>query len=183
MTMKGTVTAVNSRTVTTKYGAKPVFDVVVDGTKYGYGFKDPTKAGLSVGAYIAFDFTAGKYGPDMLPGSVKVITGGTGVAATPVAPSPRSTPTASPAASGGGWRDAGFPVPVTSEKISILRQNALTNAVKTVGDFPTNFVTSELTPNELIDHILEVARKFADYTSGRDAERAVAALTEKMDTE
>ena len=60
MTMKGTVTAVNSRTVTTKYGAKPVFDVVVDGNKYGYGFKDPTKAGLSVGAAIEFDFTAGK---------------------------------------------------------------------------------------------------------------------------
>ena len=180
MAINGVVTNIESRMVTTKYGNKPVYDVYVNGDKYAFGFKDPTKMGITTGANIEFDFTAGRYGKDMTATTVKVLGSGTGAPATPVAAPSRSAPTAAPAASGGKF-DCGFPIPVTSEKISILRQNALTNAVKAVSDFAASFgVTAELSGDEVIATILHTARAFADYTSGRDAERAVAAVVEKM---
>ena len=121
-----------------------------------------------------------KYGPKITENTVKVLS--MGVGATPVAASPRSTPTSPPIASGGTFRnDCGFPIPVTSEKISILRQNALTNAVKVVSDNPGQFGITEASPKEVIEIIIDTAKAFADYTSGRDAERAVAALTTKME--
>lgn len=172
MAISGTVTAVDSRTVTTKFGVKPVYDVIVDGQKYSYGFKDPTKAGISVGASIEFDFTAGKYGKDMTAATVKVLSSGSGASA-------KTAPASAPAGGGGRSYDQGFPVPVTSDKISILRQNALTNAVKFVGDFPSHF--AELSTNEQIEHIINVARQFADYTSGQADVRAVESITSKME--
>lgn len=171
----GTVDKVVARTVTTMRGPTSVYDVYVDGTKYGWGFTNPTKVGVTDGAEIEFVIEASPYGPKISEGSVSVKTSGTG--APPVksaAPAPRS-----PAASSGGSRDVGFPVPVTSEKISILRQNALTNARELVAMYPSMFGAE--TKEQLIAAILDTARVFADYSSGRDVEEKVAKLTKKME--
>lgn len=182
MAISGKVTNIESREVKTKFGLKPVYDVYVDGNKFSWGFKDPVKSMVSVGSTIEYDFTSDKFGHTITPATVKVLSMGTGAPATPAAPSVKSPPSGSPAASGGRF-DAGFPIPVLSEKISICRQNALTNARELVQEFPSIFGGEEYNAESLVKAILDTARAFADYTTGRDATRAVEEMTAKMEKE
>lgn len=176
MNIFGIVEKVVERTVNTKRGPTPVFDIYVDGTKYSWGFQRPTKFGITDGAEIKFQATPDTYGPKVQVESVEVVTNGSGAAPVKVA---HKTAGATGGSGGGGWRDAGFPVPVTSEKISILRQNALTNAVNAVNNNAKLFEIK--TQADLVKTILDVAREFSDYTSGRDVEEKVAKLTSKME--
>lgn len=169
--MFGKVDRVEQRTVNTKWGPKPVFDLIVDGTKYSWGFKNPTSMGITDGAEIEFDVVADKYGPKINAEHVVLKTSGSGAG-----------PTVATSGTSGGARgraDMGFPVPVTSDKISILRQNALTNARELVQAYPAIF-TKDQTEKEMLAAILKIASKFSDFTSGRDIEEKVAKLTSKM---
>lgn len=169
----GIVDRVVEKTANTKYGPKPVFDIYVDSTKYAWGWKRPSSAGVTDGATISFDFEAGQYGPKITEGTVKVLTAGDGSA-----PVKKAAASVTPITGNRG--DAGFPVPVTSDKISILRQNALTNARELVQAYPSLF-GADKKPDEMVKKILEVASKFSDYTSGRDAEERVKKLVGKVE--
>ena len=174
--LTGNVEKVVERTVNTKRGPTPVFDLYVAGTKYSWGFKRPSSMGITDGAMIKFDFMPDKYGPKVIVETVEVLTSGDG-----------SSPVKKPTAVGGGSapitgnRDAGFPVPVTSDKISILRQNALTNARELVQAYPSVFGVDKK-PDDMVAKILEIASKFSDYTSGRDVEEKVKKLSGKIET-
>lgn len=174
-TVTGIVERVVEKTVNTKFGPKPVFDLYVNGTKYSWGWKRPSTAGVTDGANIKFNFEADKYGMKIVEGSVEVLAAGDG-----------SAPVKKLAAVGGGSapitgnRDAGFPVPVTSDKISILRQNALTNARELVQAYPSVFGVDKK-PDEMVAKILQIASKFSDYTSGRDVEEKVAKMSTKLE--
>lgn len=167
----GVVDKVEARTVNTKYGPKPVYDIYIDGTKYSWGFANPTKMGVTDGAEIEFDSSPDRYGPKIDTDTVVVKTSGSGRGPVKAAP-----------ASGGkrASGEAGFPVPVTSDRISILRQNALTNARELVSGYPSLF-NCDSDPDTLVEKILEIARVFADYTSGRDVEKKLEKLTSKME--
>lgn len=171
-TQKGTVDKVIARTVNTKKGPMSVYDILVDGTKYQWGFSNPTKAGITDGAEIDFVASATAYGPKIDPATVSVTATGTG--ATPV----RATPAD---ASGTSFRSGRvFPVPATSGEIAIIRQNALTNARELVTSYPALF-GCDTSGDAMIQKVLDVARTFADYTSGRDVEEKVAKLALKME--
>jgi len=168
----GTVDRVEQRTVNTKFGPKPVYDLVIGGTKYSWGFKNPTTMGVTDGAEIEFSFTPDKYGPKIMVDGVVVKTSGTGAPVHAVA-------TDAPSAKGSGT-GVGFPVPVGSDKISILRQNALTNARELVmSDF--DMFVDESTEDKIVAAILRIASQFSDFTSGRDIEEKVKKLTSKME--
>jgi hypothetical protein len=170
----GIVERVVEKTVNTKFGPKPVFDIYVNSTKYSWGWKRPSSAGVTDGANISFDFEADKYGPKITDGTVKVLTAGDGTAPVKAAPSSGGAITSN--------RDAGFPVPVTSDKISILRQNALTNARELVQAYPSVFVEGvDKKADDMVAKILEIASKFSDYTSGRDVEEKVKKLAGKVE--
>ena len=77
---RGTVDSVLTRTVNTMYGAKPVYDIIVNGTKYSYGFKSPAKEGITDGADIEFETVMDRYGPKVQDGTVVVHASGTGAA-------------------------------------------------------------------------------------------------------
>lgn len=172
--LTGNVEKVVERTVNTKRGPTPVFDLYVAGTKYSWGFKRPSSMGITDGALIKFDFMPDKYGPKVIVETVEVLTSGDGTEPVKKAAAP----------SGGGAitsnRDAGFPVPVTSDKISILRQNALTNARELVQAYPSVFGVDKK-PDDMVAKILEIASKFSDYTSGRDVEAKVKKLSGKVE--
>jgi len=72
------------------------------------------------------------------------------------APTPSST---------GSSRPAGFPVPYTSDKRAIIRQNALTNAVNSL---KTNepMQVAEYDNKEFSELVIRLAMKFEAYTSG-----------------
>ena len=86
MNIFGIVEKVVERTVNTKRGPTPVFDIYVDGTKYSWGFQRPTKFGITDGAEIKFQATPDKYGPKVEVESVEVVTNGSGAAPVKVAP-------------------------------------------------------------------------------------------------
>ena len=168
----GTVDKVIARTVNTRKGPMSVYDIIVDGTKYQWGFSNPTKVGITDGAEIDFTFTTGAYGPKIEPSAVSVKATGSGAA--PV----RATPTDAGATTARSGRV--FPVPATSGEIAIIRQNALTNARELVTAYPSKF-NCDSDGEAMVNAILEVARAFADYTSGRDVEEKVAKLALKME--
>jgi hypothetical protein len=62
---------------------------------------------------------------------------------------------------------------VLSEKVSICRQNALTNARELLTHFEHQFNLEGATPEEILNAVLNVARTFTDYTTGAlDREKA-----------
>lgn len=173
--VRGTVDSVVTRTVNTRFGAKPVYDIIVAGTKYSYGFKSPAKEGITDGADIEFETEMDRYGPKVQEGTVTVHTSGTGAA-------PKAA--AKPAAfsgGGGGRADRVFPVPATSGEIAIIRQNALTNARELVAAYPSAFGCGNGDGDKMVERILAVAAEFADYTSGRSVEKKLEALKKKME--
>jgi len=174
---RGIVDQVITRTVSTKFGPKPVYDIVVAGTKYSYGFKSPAKEGITDGADIEFEFETDKYGPKIEDGTVTVHSSGTGAAPTPAAKPPYN-PVGKPFS--GGRADRVFPVPATSGEIAIIRQNALTNARELVAAYPSLF-KADKGENDMIDAVLRVAAEFADYTSGRSVEKKLEKLKKKME--
>jgi hypothetical protein len=137
-----------------------------DGTAIEVGFKQP----YSVGLYFNRDVEI-KYG--------KLKDVGPAVAGAPEmgsVPSPSRSP--SPAATPTGGRT--FPVGRESPEMSIIRQNALTNAREVVCGSYAKDLTGMGTKDErrqhldaVVEDILYVAYKFADFSSGqREVARA-----------
>lgn len=168
--MQITVAQISSKSVTTKFGPKPVFSIKGDdGTWYKCGF---TKPKCSEGDTIEVDVKETDYGTEIIdPKNIRAVGGG-GV----------SVPAASPARSAGGGGRAGydrvFPVPALSPERAIIRQNALTNArelyVATHGGKPFTFGETAAAS------IIEVARMFEAYSTG-DLDRAVAVAEMAME--
>ena len=89
---------------------------------------------------------------------------------------PSSTPSTSPKApvSSSGGRT--FPVGVTAPERTINRQNALTNAVALMSQYPVTEADDIMLNAQTV---IDIARKFESYTTGDlDLEEAKAALEE-----
>lgn len=181
MTTQFTVNAVTSRMVNTKFGAKPVYDLETTIGKVKYGWKDPRKAGIDSGTAIEATINQSKYGAEVVEGTVKVLTGGASPAASTPPPQSRT-----PSSGGGGYGAASrpFPVPKTSGEMAIIRQNALTNAVNAfqhyLGFSPDNTAAGDL--DDYVNQIIEIAYKFAEFTSGQREVAAAEAIVQKSAT-
>jgi hypothetical protein len=169
-----TVGEIKIREVNTKRGVAKAFDIVdTAGTKYQFGFTDPNKVGASVGSTISGEVTISTYGLAMDPKSVR--TGGApGEAAKPST----TTPTSYPRTGGtSGYKEKTFPVPPTHGDMAIIRQNALTNAVATVADYIATQDSAKWPDlNKWGDMVIEVAYKYAKFSSGHRETEAIAAL-------
>lgn len=155
------VANIEAKSINTKFGMKNKYIVIgSDGNKYEAGWKAPT---YTPGSTIEANVNVTKYGNEIT--DVRVTSFGSGAATVSSAPAPaassavRSVPTASVPA---------FPLDPTSREISIIRQNALTNAVKSMEILYGTNMGNELTNEEFVASTLDIARRFADYTSGHD---------------
>lgn len=166
------VKSINERKVNTKYGMKSAFDfIATDGSKYGFGFNNPSKYGITIGTKVTGNVSTGPYGMTLDKEGVSI--GGDAA----------MTPTPAVSSGGGGFsRGAGasgrpFPVPTTSGEMAIIRQNALTNAVATVADFVAT-QPSEKWPDldTWTDMVITVAYKFAKFSSGQRETEAMKRL-------
>lgn len=158
-----------TKTVTTKFGPKPVFSIVMeDGETYAFGFKKPA---FKAGDDIEYTSTEGKYGKEMDATSVRVTSSGK----TP-APVTVTSPTA-----GGKWNPAPakpFPIPPLHGDRAIIRQNSLTNARETVLSLSDRNVAWG--DEEWATRIIAMARMFEAYSAGDlDMEQAVKELGAK----
>lgn len=157
------ISNIDSETKTSKAG-RPFtiwYAELDDGTRLKFGFNKPKYA---VGQRIVGVATPNKFGD--------LEFSETGAA--PPAPSGGSRP----AATGGGGRT--FPVSLTSPEMSIIRQNALTNANAALDHFITH-CTGEYeapeTPEEYGEAVIELAYKFAEFSSGQREAKRVSRMT------
>lgn len=175
--VNGKVDSSSNRMVPTKTGRMTkVYDLYVDGVKYGFGFKDPTTMGIVPGTVLAFEYDPSRYNSINMGSLVigagaggPVSGGGSPVSATSVGGS--SGPTGAPPFR--GKMDRPFPVPVTSGEYAIIRQNALTNARELVAAMETKsdgippLLGDDAGWNAVVNRVLKVAYVFEDYSSGQ----------------
>lgn len=149
--MTGTVERMSTKDVTTKFGVKPTYSLMVDGAWIKHGFKKPA---CNTGDEIQFDGISGTYG---IEAKDLVVTKKGAGGAVPIA----SVGT-SPSHSYAGGRV--FPIPPLHGDRSIVRQNALARAtditIAARGGKP--FEISD----ELTTLIIVIARHFEAYTAG-----------------
>jgi hypothetical protein len=147
-TITGIVTDITTRTVNTKYGAKPAYTLFVNGDKIDAGFKAPTCKG---GDTVTLSFEDGKYGKQLV-GTVTVNAAGPGSAPVSGGATPATVLGAS-----------GFPVPPLHHTRPILRQNAVARAIDTVNHVG---LEEEMTMDNFVAEVIRVARKYEEYYSG-----------------
>ena len=144
--------------------------VKIDGHKYGCF--DPVKAGIdiiAVGDEVTFDWVQkGQY--KNINGKVNK-TGNTGT------PAASPTPKASGGGSGGG-SDFIFPIPSLNYQRSVVRRDAVTQAVTLI----TNLTPAAEGYNldEFASLAVDLARKFEEYETGDDVEAAANEAIAKM---
>lgn len=146
-----------SKEVTTKFGPKPAYSIMANGERFQYGFKKPM---FAIGDEIDFEYTDGSYGKSVDLTSVKMLKKGSGV------PPPTGNPSGGvvPPARGGYSPPAKvFPVPPTHGDRSIIRQNSVSNAAKTIID--GGFAKGK-SADEVAAQIIAVAQLFEAYSSG-----------------
>lgn len=167
-TISGQVTDITPQSGVSKRTGKPytIWTAVVDGTPVKMGFNKP---GFNAGDTVTLDVQQNKYGDW-----------------EPIAPGKPSGGRAPAAPSGPAPAPAGrtFPVATTSPEMSIIRQNALTNANAAVGNyFEHCFEDNEAAPSSMpgsmekyAELVIETAYKFAEFSSGQREVKAVKAI-------
>jgi len=171
-----TVANVEAKSINTKFGPKNKFIFIgADGNRYEAGWKNH---GVTPGATIEANINVTKYGNELTDIRITAFGG----AASPV-PSP-ATPYISTSAApvrAVAPASAGFPLDPTSREISIIRQNALTNAVKSMENLYGNGSQHGLDEDAFVEQVLGIARRYADYTSGHDLVAKLAAMKADME--
>lgn len=167
-----TVANIEAKSINTKFGPKNKYVVIdVVGNRYEAGWK---ALGFPPGSVITGTVTPTKYGNEIT--GITVLSMGSTPTVGTAAPAPVSAPptvSSAPVAKG-------FPLDPTSREISIIRQNALTNAVKTMETLYDGTSLVGMSTEEYTDKILDVARKFADYTSGHDLLNRLASMESEV---
>lgn len=176
----GTVVSAGPVTLPKKSGGTFTKYVAVlnTGVELDYGFKDP---GLRVGDTINVSVMK-EYG-------TYKVTGGSGSGAglppaMPIAPRSPPAPGARPSApsSGGFSNGRVFPVPREHGDTAILRQNALTNAVKTVTDGGLTIpLDDQASWDALTDRVIQVAYKYSAFSAGHLDGELIERLAKKTE--
>jgi len=153
----GTVEAVSTKDVTTKFGVKPTYSMKVNGNWIKCGFKNP---GVDVGYTVDFDGVSGTYGIETK--AVNILSRSATAAPAATVAVMGTSPAPKPAYS--GYKEKAFPIPALHGDRAIVRQNALARAtdlyIAARGAKPFDLEESTL------DLIIKFARKFEAYTAG-----------------
>lgn len=168
-TISGTVQAVTPTNGVSKRTGKPytIWTVTVDGRQVKAGFKKPA---FEVGQTVSIPVSTNKWG------DVEMIVAGapTGGYTAPAKP---SGGTSAPGGAPMGGRT--FPVAKNSPEMSIIRQNALTNANTAVHNFMernASEVTEPSAVEEYVEMVIAAAYKFAEFSSGQREAKAVESM-------
>jgi hypothetical protein len=136
--------------------------------KFGYGilvndkwYNSKDEPSCAKGDYVTFD----DGGKNYINGLSKT-----------TAPAGSSADKPSYASKSGGYNRGVFPVPKMGDGArSIIRQNALTNAVATVSMVMSSGITAKVTEDKLVEMVFKIARQYEAYSAGDiDAEAAKA---------
>lgn len=174
--MTGTVAAVSSKDVTTKFGVKPTFSFSCNGKWIKCGFKNPF---VEPGFIVDFDGVEGTYGIEtkavniISRSSVAPAGGLISAVSAPAMLAPVKAPYSS------GYKEKAFPIPALHGDRAIVRQNGLARAtelyVAARGGKPFELDKDSITI------IIQIARGFEAYSAG-DLDLAEAQAEEAADT-
>lgn len=167
-TITGTVQGISPFNGVSKRTGKPftIWTVTVDGRDIKAGFKKPT---YEIGQNVSIPVEVNKWGDTEMIQPGKPMSGGGGSSAPP-------KPSAGAAPSGGRT----FPVQINSPEMSIIRQNALTNANAAVHNYMernASEVTEPSTVDEYVEMVIHAAYKFTEFSSGQREAKAVAEMS------
>jgi hypothetical protein len=136
-----------------------------DGKWYSFGFDDPS---ITKGMEVDFQFENTAYGNKVKKGTLIIVAGGSGASPAPAAKA------------FGGGRERVFPVPALHGDRSIIRQNALAHAVKTVELGWSSLAADRADSGDVLktsksyaEMVIKVARMYESYSAG-DYERLVS---------
>ena len=129
------------------------------------GYKQPYRIGQTVTLNVEFKY--GKW--------AEVKGGAVG------SPSPVPTPSVGPSGGSAAAAPMNFPIPKTNKETAIIRQNALTNAVQSVGALLVNGNLSGMTTDKFAEEVLNMAYKYAEFSSGQREVRLAADMTSGKD--
>lgn len=171
-TISGVVQGISPFNGVSKRTGKPftIWTVTVDGRDIKAGFKKPT---YEIGQNVSIPVEVNKWGDTEMIQPGKPMSGGGGSSA-PAKPSGGAAP------SGGRT----FPVQINSPEMSIIRQNALTNANKLLETLVDNGVEfggketyDQITPEEWTEELVKIAYKLTEFSSGQREAKAVAEMS------
>lgn len=165
--VSGVVRNLSSKRITSKAGRTFTLHLVEleDGTVVNVGFKQPFSIGDNVKLNVEEKFGELK----LIVGGAASSGGGGGGDSGGGAPAPAVKKSFE------SGRNTKFPVPETHGDYSIIRQNALTNAVAYFNESGSG--TKSL--DEGVDEIIKIAYKFAEFTSGHRERRLMKELAPK----
>lgn len=174
--LSGTVSALTTREVPKKAGGTFTKHGIKVGTVEAEldGFRQKYRVGDVIDVAVVYNFKRWNVTGPANPADPLVPTGTAGApgGVVPGAPPAPYTPR-------GGERV--FPVPSGSGEMAIIRQNALTNAVKMVNDWYALNDESPDSVSAMADEVIQNAYKFQAFSSGRLDEKAAEQLAK--DTE
>lgn len=173
--VSGTVTRLDSRSNVSKKTGKPfsIYSVTVNGTDIEVGFKQPYKVGDTFESNVEYAFKTYRVVAGVPDPSLPPIPNSSGGTSFPSRPAP-------------GMAESTFPISIKDGRsTSIIRQNALSNAVALVNSLPET--VDDLTPSTdpkvetraRADLAIEIAYKFAAFSSGNADLEFLAPKTDK----
>lgn len=161
--MIGRIDALNTKEVKTKWGMKSVYEIQVGGMVYKTNFKKPA---FNVGDVVQFEFNSGKYGNEVVDGTMQASKASVpqSLTAQPQGVQLVQAPAAR------SYQERTFPVGALSPERAIIRQNALTNArelftsILSMDEKGSFLGKTEV--NDFAGKIISLARKFEAYSAG-----------------
>lgn len=172
------VASIDQRPVKTRYGDKSAWGVRgSDGSKIDFAFKRPDSLGVVVGGTYDIMVDTGKYGDELVKGSIPTKAGATIHAGAMVAAggSISVSPSAAP------WAPSvfppatpRFPLDITDSGNIAIREIALQAAVRF---WENRAIPATVDEKQQAEDVIKTAYVFADFISGQREAKAVEAFS------
>lgn len=162
--VKGQISAIRTKEVTTKFGPKAVYIAVIDNQEINLGFKHNFSEGEVVSIEVEH-----KYGSLQYIGPAQA-----GAVATP--------PQATPQGSNAGASNAAFPVKTGANGTSICRQSSLKAALEMVVLLRDEGCLKGFNEEQLRAKTIAIAYEFTDFATGQREVKAARVAQEAAAT-
>lgn len=169
------VASIDQRPVKTRYGDKSAWGVRgSDGSKIDFAFKRPDSLGVVVGGTYDIQVETGRYGDELVKGSIPTKSGGVISSASLTVPSGGTISAAPWAPSVFPPATPRFPLDITDSGNIAIREIALQAAVRF---WENRAIPATVDEKQQAEDVIKTAYVFADFISGQREAKAVEAFS------
>ena len=157
----------------TKFGMKQLHYVKVDNITFSTGFKKVFTEGEMINAVVKFNYGELQYQPNESP---------TGSMPAATASAPAATKGNFNKGSGSNYGNKGkFPIDPKDGQMSIIRQSSINRAVEIMSHIHADADLYEMTEEDYLKQLFEIALNITDFCSGNDIMQLMAAQQQQKD--